>query len=65
MKKLKIMFTFNIVEDYIVETSDLEETAQLVKEIWEKKQNSQNKDIKKNNIFYSIDIIEKYMTEEE
>jgi hypothetical protein len=65
MKKLKIMFTFNIVEDYIVKTSDLEETAQLVKEIWEKKQNSQNKDIKKNNIFYSIDIIEKYMTEEE
>ena len=59
------MFSFNIVENYIVETSDLEKTAQLIKEIWEKKQNSQNKDIKNNNISYSIDFIEKYMTEEE
>ena len=65
MKNIKIMFSFNIVENYIVETSDLEKTAQLIKEIWEKKQNSQNKDIKNNNISYSIDFIEKYMTEEE
>tara|TARA_B100001059_G_C17401132_1_gene363828 strand:+ start:162 stop:344 length:183 start_codon:yes stop_codon:yes gene_type:complete len=58
-----VMITFEITEDYIVETSDLEKSAQLIKEIWKHKQNSQNDLIKKHKIDYSIDIIENYITE--
>ena len=62
---MKIMITFKITEDYIVKTSDIEKSAQLIKQIWEHKQNAQNDLIKKHKIDYSIDVIEKYMTEEE
>jgi hypothetical protein len=62
---MKIMLTFEITEDYIVETSDLEKSAKLITEIWEHKQNAQNDLIKQHKIDYSIDIIEKYITEEE
>tara|TARA_A100001201_G_scaffold90103_2_gene78934 strand:- start:111 stop:299 length:189 start_codon:yes stop_codon:yes gene_type:complete len=62
---MKVMFTFQITEDYIIESDDHEEAAKVIEKIWEKKQNSQIKDITKNNILYSVDVIEKYRTEEE
>jgi hypothetical protein len=58
------MVTFIITEDYIIETSDIKKSAKLIQKIWKKKQNSQNNLLKQHKVDYSIDIVEKYITEE-
>ena len=38
---MKVMFTFNTTEDYIVDTEDIKETQKIIKMIWEHKQSTQ------------------------
>lgn len=69
---MRFMFSFEVVEDYIIETDNVEEAENLVNMIWEFKQSTQNdmldqysKDYQNPKIInYSIDV-NKYITEEE
>lgn len=69
---MRFMFSFEVVEDYIIETDNVEEAEKLVNMIWEFKQSTQNdmldqysKDYQNPKIInYSIDV-NKYITEEE
>jgi len=61
---MKVMFTFNTTEDYIVDTEDIKETQKIIKMIWEHKQSTQKDLIIQYNIDYSIDVIESIIEEE-
>ena len=62
---MKIMVSFELTEDYIIEVESESEALKTVQEIFDFKQNSQNDLLLQNNIRYSCDIDKKYFNVED
>lgn len=61
---MKIMISFESTEDYIIDCDSEEQAKEIVKSIWEFKQDSQKDLIKQNNIQYEADV-QSYLTVED
>ena len=62
---MKIMVSFELTEDYIIEVESESEALKKVQEIFDFKQSSQNDLLLQNNIRYSCDIDKKYFNVED
>ena len=62
---MKIMVSFELTEDYIIEVDSEKEALKKVQEIFDFKQSSQNDLLMQNNIRYSCDIEKKYFNVED
>ena len=62
---MKIMVSFELTEDYIIEVDSEKEALKKVQEIFDFKQSSQNDLLMQNNIRYSCDIGKKYFNVED
>ena len=62
---MKIMVSFELTEDYIIEVESESEALKTVQEIFDFKQSSQNDLLMQNNIRYSCDIDKKYFNVED
>ena len=65
MKKIKVMVTFELTEDYIIEVESEKEAIKKVQKIFDFKQESQNDLLKQYDIDYSVDIEKKYINVED
>jgi hypothetical protein len=65
MEKIKVMVTFELTEDYIIEVESETEAIKKVQKIFDFKQESQNDLLKQYDIDYTVDIEKKYINVEE
>ena len=65
MKKIKVMVTFQLTEDYIIKVESEKEAIKKVQKIFDFKQESQNDLLKQYDIDYSVDIEKKYINVED
>tara|TARA_B100001939_G_C16943629_1_gene619293 strand:- start:1857 stop:2042 length:186 start_codon:yes stop_codon:yes gene_type:complete len=61
---MKIMVSYEVTEDYIVDADTVEDALKEVNEIFEFKQSSQLDMLLQANIRYSVDIVKKYEVED-